>query len=440
MKASDRIEPEMAGVIWAATTREQRPDLPRLADDLDVDIAVVGAGFCGLSVALEAARRGLRVAVLESGRVGNGASGRNGGFAVPHFPGAISPASVSALLGARKGEALAQLVADGPTRVMQEIERYQIACDAEQNGWIQPAHSEKALKRVRAVYEDWRALGYDVEWLDRDAVAQATGADCYLAGWRRANGMMLNPYAMALGLARAATNEGAAIFEHSAAAEIGHDGRRPVVTANGRRVRARTVVIATNGYTGPLGGAVDRSVIPIHLFHTVTPPLPPELQQRIMPGRVCFTDIRKSGGFGRLDRDSRLISGGAVFAYGRHDRRGVAHVRRRMVEIFPQLAETDIGVETYWEGYCALTPEFIPRVQRLRPDVFSILGFSTRGVSLAQNVGRIFGEFAAGGRTLDDVPLEVVDGAKRVPWHAAKSVAARFIFPVYKAMDRFGFT
>ncbi len=438
MKATDRIDPGMDGVIWASTAREPRQPHAPLEADREADLAVIGAGYCGLSIALGAARRGLDVVVLEAGSVGNGASGRNGGFAVPHFPGAMTPSHVSARLGKRKGEALTALVGEGPSRVMDEIARYQIACDAEQNGWIQPAHSQKALALVRKVYEDWRAFGADVEWLDRDAVQGTLGAPCYLGGWRRANGAMVNPYALALGLARAAVNEGAAIHERSAATAIGRDGRRAVVEANGHRVRARKVVMATNGYTDALAGAVDRSVIPIHLFHTVTTPLSAEQSGAIMRDRICFTDIRKSGGFGRFDRDGRLISGGAVFVLGNGRRIGTAHVKRRMAELFPGLGPLE--VETYWEGYCALTPEFLPRVQVLDRDVYSILGFSTRGVSLAQNVGRVFAEFVAESRSLDDVPLEVTEGARTVPWQGVKSFAGRCIFPVYKAMDRYGLT
>ncbi len=439
-RAAARRRPDaaMEGVVWAMTVREEHRPRPRLGEDREADLAVVGGGFAGLSIALEAARRGLSVVLLEAGRVGNGASGRNGGFAVPTFPGALTPAAVSARLGRKKGEALSALVTEGPTLLKGEVERYQIACDAEQNGWIQPAHSEKALAKVRAVYEGWRAFGADVAWLDREAVTQATGAGCYLGGWRRANGMMVNPLALARGFARAAANEGAAVLEESPVTAVGRDGGRPVVEANGHRVTAKSVAIATNGYTDALVGEVDRSVIPIHLFHTVTKPLAEDVRAAIMPDRVCFTDIRKSGGFGRYDRDGRLISGGAVFALGDRRRAGLAHVRRRMRQIFPSLP--DVEVETYWEGWCALTPEFLPRVQVLAPGVYSLLGFSTRGVALASNAGRRLGAFLAGEGTLDDVPLEVTEGPRTIPWHGPKAVAGRLIYPLYKAMDRLGMT
>src|SRR5690606_6115554 len=140
----DRIEPTLADVIWTRTSSEARTAYPPLDADREVDLIVVGAGFAGLSVALHAARAGLSVAVLEAGTVGNGASGRNGGYAVPHFPGALRPSQGEARLGKKKGEALVSLVSAGPDLMFEQIRQYQIRCDPEQNGWAQPAHSQKA--------------------------------------------------------------------------------------------------------------------------------------------------------------------------------------------------------------------------------------------------------------------------------------------------------
>src|SRR5712671_4156925 len=347
MSALDRMDPALKGVVWVGTSKEVRRDRPALDSDLDVDLAVVGGGFCGLSAALHAAAAGLSVAVVDAGIVGSGASGRNGGFVVPQFPGAITPGAVRARLGARKGAALVELVAGGPDAVMAQIARYQIACDARQNGWIQPAHSPKARVKVRQVYEEWRALGAPVEWLDAGDIAAALGATGYLGGWRRASGAQLNPYALCQGLARAAENHGARIFERSragaVASESGAGGvARVVLTVNGRRLAARKVLFATNGYTDGLVADEDRSIVPVQLYHVATKPLPEALRRRINPTEGCFTDLRKSGGFGRYDIEGRLISGGAVFA-GAAPGYGSAHARRRMAELFPVLAGEDIA-------------------------------------------------------------------------------------------------
>src|SRR5260221_5294032 len=240
MTAQERMAPALKGVVWVGTSKEARRDRPALDSDLDVDLAVVGGGFCGLSTALHAAAAGLSVAVIEAGIVGSGASGRNGGFVVPQFPGAITPSAVRARLGAKKGAALVELVAAGPDAVMAQIARYQIACDAQQNGWIQPAHSAKALAKVRQAYEEWRALGAPVEWLDAGGIAAALGASGYLGGWRRASGAPLNPHALCQGLAPAAQEHRGRILQRSRATGVapasGSGGAARVpVPVHGRR-------------------------------------------------------------------------------------------------------------------------------------------------------------------------------------------------------------
>ncbi|MBJ3774709.1 NAD(P)/FAD-dependent oxidoreductase [Acuticoccus mangrovi] len=434
-----RPDKALAGVHWAAQSREPHVPRPTLDDDLDVDIAVVGGGFSGLSIARAAAATGARVAVFEAGRIGNGASGRNAGFAVPHFAGAIRVSDVVRWLGKKKGEALATLVTEGPSRVMETVRRYQIACDAEQNGWIQPAHSNDSLAKIRAAYEDWRAFGAPVDWLDGEGIRAAIGSTTYVGGWQRANGATVNPTALVRGIARAAANEGVLLFEESPASHVAQEeGGRPILTVNGHRVRARRLALATNGYTEPLVGKEARALVPIQLFHTMTEPLSEEMRGWLLPGRACFTDIRKSGGFGRYDRDGRLLSGGLVFAPSATRRTGERHAYRRMRDIFPNIGHPPLVA--YWTGWCAATDNHIPRIQRLGPNIFSLAGYATRGVCLSQMTGAALGAVMGEGAALDDLPLEVHEGPAVIPWHRLKAAGAQLIFPWLSAMDRMGFS
>lgn len=443
MSTAKWIDTAMGGVVWTRSCREARLRRPALAQDETADLVIVGGGYCGLTTAIAAAQAGLRVLVLEAGIVGVGASGRNGGYAVPHFPGAVRPSAIEARLGPRKGPALNAMVANGPDRVADLVRRYAIQSDYQQNGWVQPAHSAAAEARVRAVFDDWAAFGAPVEWLDRAAVAAETGAAGYLSGWKNAAGAVVNPYAQALGLARAAEQEGARICEESRVTAIDQQAPGQVIVSvrsGGRshRVQAGRVLIATNAYTDDLLPELSKSVITLRLYHCATRPLPPTLLDSVLPRRNCFTDLRKSGGFGRLDVQGRLIAGGAVFAAANARSYGLNHARGRVRLLFPQLRDQDIVFDDYWEGYACITEPYIPHVQRLRADVFSLIGFSTRGVSLAQNIGLVMGEFFAGQRGLDDVPLEVIDGVRRIPLQAVKTAVGRNIFPLYRLKDRLG--
>ena len=440
MSLASPIDDTLTGVVWKKTLKEQVRSYPALAGEVQADLVVVGAGYCGLNIAIHAAKGGANVVVLEAGIVGNGASGRNGGYNVPHFPGAVTPSAVSNVLGPRKGRALAELVLNGADAVFRQAQEFQINCSAIQNGWMQPAHSEASLQKVRKVFEEWKAFGANVEWRSAADISDVLGARGYLGGWSNANGGTVNPYGLAIGLGRVADQLGVRIFENSAVDAIEQTQQGAVVRCGPNHVNAKMVIVATNAYSGDFLPEVQRSAIPVYLYHAATRPLREELRQEILKTQMCFTDIRRSGGFGRLDDDGRLISGGAVFALGNKQAYGERHARSRLKLLFPQLTDDDVQIESYWEGYCAITDTYLPHLQRVGTNVFSVGGFSTRGVNLAQNLGRVVGEFAAGKRSLDDVPVAVIEQRKDVAHWPIKVRAARLLFPFYQAKDRLGLT
>jgi glycine/D-amino acid oxidase-like deaminating enzyme len=432
------VDPSMHHVIWTRALRESVPQHPDVTDDMTADLVVVGGGLCGLATSLHDARGGLSVILLEAAIVGGGAAGRNTGFVIPQFPGGLTPSGACSLLGQRKGESLAELVDGGADAVFAQIRDLHIQCDAQQGGWIQPAHSAKSLRSVRSVYEEWRALGKNVEWLETERISALIGSAGYLGGWINSTGGTVNPYGLSLGLARVAARLVARIFEHSRADRYESDHIGTSVHVGRHRIRARKVIVATNGYSDGSLPTVQRSVIPVHLFQVATRPLSRRQLQSILPTRACYSDLRKSGGFGRLDADNRLITGGAVFALRSGKAYGLAHASNRLTGQFPVLADAKIEFDSYWEGYCAVTETRIPHVHILGNGFISVGGFSTRGVNLAQNIGRVLGEFAADRRTLDEIPLEVRDARGDIPLWSMKRCAARIVFPMYKAMDRLG--
>ena len=427
-----RIDANMQPVLWAAISKEVAfvDDRSRRRDDYD--IAVVGGGYTGLSIALHAAKAGQSVVLLEAGSIGCGASGRNGGFAVPHFPGGITVEDVIEALGKDRGERLARLVADGAGNVFDQIREHGIQCDAEQNGWLQPAHSEKALAKVRRVYQSWHARGVDAKWLNASAVAERTGAKGYLGGWFQKSGGTVNPYSLALGLARAARANGAHLCQEIEVTGIRAEGPARILHTTKGDIRARKIVLATNGYTPSLYPGVERSVIPVLLYQGFTRRLSDAERRNILPTRICFTDLRSSGGFARYSPDDRLIVGGAVFRTGNRRAYGERHGRSRLAELFPQLG--DIRIESYWEGWGALTDARLPAIQRLDRNVYSLIGFSTRGVVLAQTLGREMALFLSEKKTEAEMPVRVGD-VLPIALQRTKAFLGGFAFPVYQMRD-----
>ncbi|RWE33026.1 MAG: FAD-binding oxidoreductase, partial [Mesorhizobium sp.] len=192
--------------LWHAGSSNRR-EWPVLNGDLDVDLAIVGGGFSGLSTALHAAGKGLSVAVLEAEIIAWGATGRNAGFVVPNFA-KMDPDSILAHLGPERGERLIDFAAGSADLVFGLIRQHGIHCDAVQNGWIQPAHSPAALEKVKSRAGQWARRGRPVVTLDRQDVETLTGARGYLGGWMDRSGGVLNPVAYARGLADAAERAG----------------------------------------------------------------------------------------------------------------------------------------------------------------------------------------------------------------------------------------
>lgn len=429
------IDPTLKAVHWVTISKEptfkSTPSTP--ADTYD--LAVVGGGFCGLSIALHARQQGLSVLLLEAGQIGCGASGRNGGFAVPHFPGPMTPEDAIALVGQERGERLIRLVAGGSSFVSDQIRELGIACDAEQTGWIQPAHSRQSLRKIRRVYKSWYERGYEVEWFDEGELRERTATAGYLGGWYNKTGVSLNPYALSCGLARVAQERGVHIHENTAVNGIRKDAAVKLVETDGRSFRARKVAIATNGYTPALFPGLDRSVVPVWLFQVMTRPLSEDEQRIALPSRIAFTDLRKSGGFSRYTSDGRLMIGGAVFAPSDHRANGFTHARQRLAEIYPQLA--GIELEHYWNGYCALTNPYLPAIQRLDDNVYALLGFSTRGVVPAQTIGRELALLLAEKKTEAEMPVNV-GPTKTIFMQPTKTYLGRLAFPLFQVRDRLG--
>ncbi|MBB3527373.1 NAD(P)/FAD-dependent oxidoreductase [Rhizobium sp. BK456] len=426
-------------VLWSKDLIQPAMRFARLVEDEIADIVVIGAGFCGLSAAIQAARAGASVVVIDAQTVGSGASGRNGGNSIPQFPGTMTPSDVASILGEDKARRLAELVVNGSSQVFHRITELDIHCAPTQKGWMQPAHSQRSLQGIRRVFEEWNALGAPVQWHSASDVHDLLGAVGYIGGWSNPTGGSVNPYALAQGLAATATRLGVKIFENSRVDDIEETADRCAVLCGDLRIRCGMILITTGGYTDDAFSKVQRSAIPLHLFQVATKPLREELRKSILKSQMCFSDCRKSGGFGRLDADGRFITGGAVFAVGNGSRRyGEVHCRSRLKALYPCILEDDLIFDYYWEGFCSLSESKLPHLMRLGRSVFSLSGFSTRGLNLAQNLGNLLGDFAGGNATLDELPIAIMEHRSDVAHWRIKSRAARYVFPWFQAQDLLG--
>ncbi|MBZ9977250.1 NAD(P)/FAD-dependent oxidoreductase [Mesorhizobium sp. BR-1-1-10] len=398
--------------LWHAIRRDRRKR-PALSGNLDVDLAIVGGGFSGLSTALHAAEKGISVAVLEAEIIAWGATGRNAGFVVPNFA-RMDPGSILAHLGAERGERLIDFAAGSADLVFGLIRRHGIDCDAVQNGWIQPAHSPAALEKVKSRADQWARRGRPVVTLDRQEVEALTGARGYVGGWMDRSSGVLNPVAYALGLADAAEKAGAKIFEHTPVTSIDRVADGWALQTRLGLVRAAKVLIATNAYGGSLDPLLRRTYIPLKVFQIATAPLPHEIRTRLLPGGQGVGDTRRNLFTFRFDADNRLISGGMHILGAGADTRVSQTIWRRLGR---HLDLPDLPPIAYnWSGMAAVEPDFLPHVLDLGPGLIAGRACNGRGIAMTTAMGKVLADWAAGTEARD-LPLPFAPPAP-IPFHA----------------------
>jgi glycine/D-amino acid oxidase-like deaminating enzyme len=419
--------------LWRKTSKQPQIVRPALKGDIEVDVAVVGGGFTGLSPALVMAEAGMRVAVLEGNEIGSAASGRNNGLVIPHHSKA-SPSEIMTAFGPVHGERYNTLVAGAAKTAFDLMRRHGIDCDAVENGWIQPAHSPQALARVRRFYEEWKAFGSDVEWLDAEAVTEAVGSR-YHGGWLAREGGHINPFALAQGLATAADQAGVWIYENTKVSGLTPDGGRWRLATPDGTVLAGQVLLASNALTGKLWPGLGQAVIPMQVYQAATAPVSGNLRAKILRDNPAVSDTRRDIRAFHYDTDFRIVTGGTLTVWNDARRRGMAQTQAMLAKAFPELG-SEPKLEEYWEGVFGVVPDRKPRLMRLAPGVVFAGIYSGRGVALSIALGQQVGAWLAGNIADADMPLEVTD-LRTVPFHPVAVQVARRIHPWHRIEDRF---
>lgn len=417
--------------LWHATTPQPAPR-PGPDTNASADVAIIGGGFLGLSCALHLAQAGVRVRVFEAQRIGWGASGRNAGFVVPHFSRA-DPAMIRARLGADAGARLLDLVAQGGDMVFDLARRAGLAAQAEQVGWLQPAHSAAMAQALQARVRDWQALGRPVEWLSAADMAARSGMSIYHGAMRDASGGMINPLAYALGLARLAENAGALLHEETPVTSLtrGKDGWT-LNTAAGP-LHAGRVLLATNAETLGAARPLGRAVLPLTVHQIATAPLDTETVARIAPGREPASDTRTNIFTWRLDAENRLISGGmALVPMGAGTRLPHKILQRAIREL---RLPPDTALAHAWQGTAAMTTDALPLLTEIAPGLIGAVGCNGRGVAFTTSLGRALAQALA-----DNAPLPLpARPAMPIPFrpfarHAPALVLARGLWSDARAL------
>ncbi|TNE63037.1 MAG: FAD-binding oxidoreductase [Alphaproteobacteria bacterium] len=375
---------EHTGSYYAASAHAA-PARPALEGNISTDVCVVGAGFTGMVTALTLAELGYKVVILETAKVGWGASGRNGGQIINGFSREIGYIEKTA--GKDGARALAALALEGGNVIRELSARYNIQCDLK-HGSVLAAFTPKQLKGMEDTMNTWKARGRDgIEMLDRTAIRNHVGTDAYAGGWIDHHGGHIHPLNLVLGQAAAAESLGATIYEQTRVTRVDYDAAQPVVYTEGGSVTARFVVLAGNAYLGKTVPALYPKVMPATTQIIVTEPLDDAVARTLLPTDKCVEDANYVLDYYRLTADKRLLFGGGL-AYDGKDVEDVQKaLRPKMEHLFPILK--GVKVDFGWQGNIALTWSRLPHVGRLGKSTYFAHGYSGHGVTSTHMMGRL---------------------------------------------------
>ena len=389
--------------LWAHTAADP-PETGALEGERHVDVAIIGAGYTGLSSALHLAKEGVNVAVVEAAQIGYGGSGRNASHCNPTFI-MHTPRTVRETLGEKHGRQMVRMQTGAADLVFNLIRRYEMNCEAQQTGIINAAHTPSAMDTCLAKFDAYSPYIDGCRMLSKDEVTSMTGSDKYFGGWYLAQGGHLNPLGYARELARAVIEEGGEIFTGSPVKRIvSRNGKWSVETGTGS-VIAERVIVGTNAYTEDFWQNLDSTFYRVIAYNVASEPLGKNVRRSILPGGHNVIDTRGHTHYYKLDKDGRLVTG-SVLAGKRGAARQLTNdvYNRRMQYVFPQLGE--LHWPWLWYGYLAVTRETLPRIYELAAGVTAAIGYSGRGVPTATAMGKEVAQMITTGST-DHLPLPI---------------------------------
>lgn len=401
------------GCLW--TAQVAAPSIPSGELPESTDVAVIGGGYTGLSAARTLGRAGAEVTLVERDRVGAGASGRNGGFVLPGFKPDL--AEIAARHGGDVARSMFAMSVEAVNLVERLVGEERIVCDFERPGNISLAARPSHLGALR---ESGRLLeslcGYHTELLDAEQLRREIGSDRYFGGQLEPEAAALQPARYLAGLAASAVRAGARIIEQTEVTRVsGRAGAFILQTLRGP-IRAREVMIATDGYTGAWAGSIGRRIVAVGSYVVATAPLPLELQRRLIPNRRVMSDTKRLLNYFRLSPDGRMVFGGrAGFIPGRLEGSRELLISQ-MRRVFPALA--DFPVEYAWGGHLGFTWDHLPHVGR-RDGIHYAVGYCGHGVAFSTWLGERIGQALAGIGTLPEIPdagFRAIPGAAMIDW------------------------
>ncbi len=402
-----------------------------------VDVAVIGAGYTGLSAALALAKRGAKAVVLESETIGWGASSRNGGMVLTGMKLGVNK------LISMYGRELTRRMYAASLETIGAVERIvkeeSIACDFARTGHLEvackQAHFDDYARQVEVIA---REFNHQLLVVARAQLRSEIGSDIYYGGMVDEMSVGVNPARYVAGLGEAAMRAGAQIAERTKLENVKREARNG---AHGFRLQtsrgnfwARDIFVGTSGYTGAATPALQKKIIPIGSFIITTQVLSESLAHELSPRNRQIYDSKNYLYYYRLTPDNRMLFGGRAAFFPETDqtiRRSAEILRRGMIEVYPQLR--DARVEYVWGGTLDFCFDIMPHAGQIDGMYFAV-GYAGHGVAMATWQGQKMAEWIAEGKT-DNPFAEIKFPGAPVGLYSGNPWFLPFAGAYYKVLD-----
>jgi len=410
---------------YYAATANWQTDYPELEGAIEADVAIVGGGFSGVATAVELSERGYKVVLLESNRIGWGASGRNGGQIIGGY--GQNPGAFRSTIGSEGVDIVEGMGVECVDIIKQRIEKYNIDCDLKW-GYCEVGLKKRHLKS----YQQWAEDDPAMRLLDQDQIKEYVNSELYLGGYYREDWGHIQPLNLCIGEAKVAQSLGANIFENSQVTNITY-GDNPVVTTQKGSVKAGHVILCGNAYMGKLVPYLDARVLPATSCIIGTEPLSDEQLQQTMVRDVAVCDSRTALDYYRLSADKRLLFGGLSNYTGLEPANAEAVMRNKMAKVFPSLKT--VKIDYSWSGRMGISVRRMPQIGRIKnSNILYASGYSGHGVAPTHMTGRLLAEAVDGNTHRFDIMNKMF----HLPWPGGKllrrpAMAAGMMF--YKIRD-----
>ena len=371
--------------IYWHTTVQMPDDSNPTPVPSEVDFAIIGGGYTGLSAARTLAKQGAKVVVLEAETMGWGASSRNGGMTLTGLKPAMQ--TVIKKYGRELAKSLFQASLDSVDTVEQIVKEENIDCGFERTGHLLAANKPKHFDALKDEVDFMaKEFNHKVHLVPPGEMRSEIGSDIYHGALVDDASAGLNPAQFVAGLARGAENAGALLCARARVSRLERSQKRFVIETARGSLSAKSVLAATSGYTGNATRKLQRKIIPIGSFIIATERLSGELAHKLSPHNRMIFDYKHFLNYFRL-WDNRMIFGGrAAFSPETTDtiKQSGAILRREMIQVYPQLK--DVKVEYVWGGTLDFAFDMMTHVGEL-DGVFYSLGYAGHGVAMGTHLG-----------------------------------------------------